>query len=81
MTYQWLEGDDLTLNLPLSYMNPTKEVINFKFDINNLKPKLRFTKIHSQDRLGEFETYTPGALLTDYILSINNKNYNLINTV
>ena len=72
-----VKGDDLTLNLPLSFMNPTKEVINFKFHTEFLSQRLRFTKIHSQDRLGEFETYTPGALLTDYILSLNNKNYNL----
>ena len=72
-----VRGDDLTLNLPLSYINPTKQVFNFQFDINNIKPKLRLTKIHSQDRLGQFETRTPGAHLADLILSINKENYNL----
>ena len=72
-----VRGDDLTLNLPLSYINPTKQVFNFQFDINKIKPKLRLTKIHSQDRLGQFETRTPGAHLADLILSINKENYNL----
>ena len=26
-----VRGDDLTLNLPLSYINPTKQVFNFQF--------------------------------------------------
>ena len=39
--------------------------------------KIRISKIHPQDRLGEFETYTPGALLTDFIFSYNHGKHNI----
>jgi len=45
-----------------------KEVMNYK---------LRFSKIHSQDRLGEFETYTPSSQLVDLILAYNNEKQNI----
>ena len=40
--------------------------------------KIRFSKIHSQDKLGEFETYTPGAILTDFIIDYKYKKHNII---
>ena len=66
-------GDNLTSKLPLSYVNPTKETLNLDYKRNYMNYKLRLTKIHSQNRLGEFETYTPGALLTDFIITYNYK--------
>ena len=36
-----------------------KELMNYKF---------RLSRTHSQDRLGEFETYTPSAFLVDFII-------------
>ena len=36
--------------------------------------KLRLSKINDQSRLGEFETFTPGAVLVDYILTFRYKN-------
>ena len=73
----FVQGDDLTLGLPLSYISPMREILSLNFDKNFMNLKLRFSKIHPQDRLGEFETFTPGALLTDLVLSYNHKNYDL----
>ena len=73
----FVKGDDLTLGLPLSYINPMKEVLSFDFNKEFLNFKLRFSKIHPQDRLGQFETFTPGSELVDLVLSYNNNNYNL----
>ena len=39
--------------------------------------KVRFSKIHPQNKLGEFETYTPGAFLTDFIIAYTYKEHNL----
>ncbi len=62
-------GDDLTNELPLSYMNPDKQnvIINYKTKV--MSYEFCFTKIHSQNRLGEFETFTPGTFLTDFIIT------------
>ena len=38
--------------------------------------KFRVSKIHSQNRLGEFETYTPSSFLVDFVISYNNENQN-----
>ena len=62
-------GDNKTLQLPLSYMNPTKQILNLGYSKNLMNYKVRFINIHKQDRLGEFETYTPGAFLVDLIFS------------
>ena len=39
--------------------------------------KLRLSKIHSQNRLGEFETYTPSSFLVDFILGYSKINQNI----
>ena len=54
-------------------MNPAKHILNIGYDENFLNYKLRLSKIHSQNRLGEFESYTPGASLIDLIVSYRNK--------
>ena len=38
---------------------------------------LRLSKIHSQNRLGEFESYTPSSFLVDFIINYNNNNNNI----
>ena len=73
----FVQGDNLTLDLPLSYINPMKELLSFSFNRKDMNLKLRFIKIHSQNRLGEFETYTSGAFLTDLVLSYSHINYDL----
>ena len=70
-------GDNLTSGTPLSYMNPTKHMINFEYKKESMKYKVRLSKIHSQDRLGEFETYTPSSFLIDFILGYNKGNQNI----
>ena len=71
------QGDNLSLGLPLSYINPMKEVLSFNLNRKLMTYKIRFSKIHAQDRLGEFETYTPGALLADVIVSYSYRKHNL----
>ena len=70
-------GNNLTSDTPLSYMNPTKHMINFEYKKESMKYKVRLSKIHSQDRLGEFETYTPSSFLIDFILGYNKGNQNI----
>ena len=41
---------------------------------------IRLSKIHAQNRLGEFESYTPSSLLVDFILSYSRKNQRSIST-
>ena len=50
-------------------MNPTKEILSIEYNRSLISYKVSLTKIHEQNRLGEFETYTPGAFLTDFVLS------------
>tara|TARA_B100002052_G_scaffold12085_1_gene9747 strand:- start:1035 stop:3323 length:2289 start_codon:yes stop_codon:yes gene_type:complete len=65
----YVHGDNKTLKMPLSYIHPMKEILEFNFNKKSMDYKLRFSKIHKQNRLGEFETYTPGVNLTDFIVS------------
>ena len=68
--YSIVHGINETLDSrPLSYMNPTKHILNFNYFNDFFVHKLRLTKINDQYRLGEFETFTPGAFLIDYILT------------
>ena len=69
----FVNGDNKTIDRPLSYINPAKQILTLDYNKDYINYKLRFSKIHSQNRLGEFETYTPGALLTDFIISYNYK--------
>ena len=39
--------------------------------------KFRFSKIHAQNRLGEFESYTPSSFLVDFILSYARENQDI----
>ena len=73
--FSFVHGFNHTLKLPLSYMNPMKQLLSLKYNKNHFNYKLRFSKIHAQDRLGEFETFTPSAFLTDFILTYNYKTY------
>ena len=71
--FSYVRGENLSFEEPLSYMNPAKHVLNIGYDQNFMNYKLRLSKIHSQNRLGEFETYTPSAFLMDFIISFQNK--------
>ena len=75
--FSLVAGDDLTEGVPLSYMNPAKQVLNFEYDKKIMKYKIRLSNIHSQDRLGEFETYTPSSFLVDFVVSYSNNNHNV----
>ena len=65
----YVHGDNKTLKMPLSYIHPMKQILEFNFNKKSMDYKIRFSKIHEQNRLGEFETYTPGVNLTDFIVS------------
>jgi len=72
-SFSFVKGDNQTLGRPLSYMNPAKQILSLNYNKDNMSYKIRFSNIHAQDRLGEFETYTPGAFLTDLTFSYRNK--------
>ena len=73
--FSFVHGDDRTLKIPLSYMNPTKQILSLDYKAKLMSCKVRFSKIHSQNRLGEFETSTPGAFLTDFIITHSYKKH------
>tara|TARA_B100000900_G_C20587070_1_gene720031 strand:- start:378 stop:2681 length:2304 start_codon:yes stop_codon:yes gene_type:complete len=73
-----LRGDNASTNQPLSYMNPDKHILSFSYKTNNADYKIKFSKIEEQNRLGEFETYTPSAFLTDVLIKYQIKKHNII---
>jgi|TARA_Y100000031_G_scaffold142935_1_gene172954 iron complex outermembrane receptor protein len=75
--FSLVRGDNLTADIPLSYMNPDKQILKFEYEKKLMNYKIRFTKIHSQNRLGEFESYTPSTYLTDFIINYSNNNQNI----
>ena len=61
-------------------MNPIKQILSFDHNMSQIiNYKIRLSKIHAvnKERLGEFETYTPRAFLTDITISFNYKMYNM----
>ena len=75
--FSLVRGDNLTNDLPLSYMNPDKQILVLKYKKTLMNYKLRLSKIHSQNRLGEFESYTPSSFLADVIIGYNRNNQNI----
>ena len=75
--FSFTQGDNKTLGAPLSYINPMKQILNFQYENHLIKYTIRLSKTHSQNRLGEFETYTPGSFLTDFIIALNYKMHNM----
>ena len=58
-------------------MNPDKQILILEYQKELINYKTRLSKIHSQNRLGEFESYTPSSLLIDFIISYRRKNQNI----
>ena len=75
--FSLVRGDDLTNVIPLSYINPDKQIFIIEYQEELMNYKLRLSNIHSQNRLGEFETYTPSSFITDFIISYNYRNQNI----
>ena len=75
--FSLVRGNDLTNKSPLSFINPDKQILILEFQKKLINYKSRFTKIHSQNRLGEFESYTPSSFLVDFIISYSNNNQNI----
>ena len=71
--FSLVRGDNLTQKLPLSYMNPDKHILILNFEKKNMNYKFKTSKIHAQNRLGEFETSTASSILVDFIFSYNYK--------
>jgi len=59
-------------------MNPMKQILDINYEIQKLNYKLRFLKVNPQNRLGEFEMYTPGTFLTDIVIDYKFKNHTFI---
>jgi len=79
ITYNFslVRGYNLTNGLALSYMNPDKQIMILEYNEKSMNYKLRLSKIHSQNRLGEFETYTPESFLVDFIISYTKNKHNI----
>ena len=75
--FSFVKGENRTTKQPLSYMNPTKQILKFEYEKEFMNYKMRVTKIHSQNNLGEFESYTPSSFLVDFVISYSNKNQNI----
>ena len=75
--FSLVRGENLTNELPLSYINPDKQILILEYKEKLLNYKLRLSKIHSQNRLGEFESYTPSSFLVDFIIGYNRNNQNI----
>ena len=75
--FSFVIGDDYTNKFPLSYINPTKQILNFICNKELLNFNIRLSKIHSQNRIGEFESYTPSSMLVDLIFGYNTINQNI----
>ena len=58
-------------------MNPDKQIMILEYQPKIMNYKLRLSKTHSQNRLGEFESFTPSSLLVDTIISFRNQNSNV----
>ena len=69
--FSLVRGYNLTDKQPLSYMNPIKQILNFEFQNKLMDYNIRLSKVHSQDKLGEFETYTPSSFLVDFIIGFS----------
>ena len=76
-SFSFVEGDNISSGIPLSYINPTKQILNIDYISQFANYKIRLSKTHSVYRLGEFETDTAGSLLTDIIMSFNYKMHNI----
>ena len=74
--FSLVHGFDLSNDRALSYMNPTKHILNLNYQHQSLDYKIRFSKTHAQNRLGEFESYTPSSFLVDFIIGYQIKNHN-----
>ena len=75
--FSLVRGDNLTAKRPLSYINPTKQILSIAYVKKMMNYNIRLTKIHAQNRLGEFETYTPSAFVMDFVLAYDYKNQNI----
>ncbi|MDP6936515.1 MAG: TonB-dependent receptor [Candidatus Marinimicrobia bacterium] len=74
--YSIVRGDDLTNDIPLPYINPDKHIFKIGFNKGVMDYKLRLSGNQSQNRLGEFEGFTPSFLLVDFIIGHSNNNQN-----
>ena len=70
-SFSYVHGNNKTIDRPLSYMSPTKQILTFEYNDIFINYKIRFSQIHAQKRLGEFEQYTSGAFLTDFVVTFN----------
>ena len=53
-----------------------KQILTFDFLRKVASYKIRLSKIHAQERVGEFEIDTPGTFLTDFVITYNFRMHN-----
>tara|TARA_B100000029_G_scaffold472413_1_gene512914 strand:+ start:51 stop:593 length:543 start_codon:yes stop_codon:yes gene_type:complete len=75
--FSLVRGDNMIDKTPLPYINPDKHILMINYGNEITKNTIRFSKVEAQNRLGEFETYTPSSFLVDYIFSYKKRNQNI----
>ncbi|OUW63002.1 MAG: hypothetical protein CBD58_00805 [bacterium TMED198] len=73
----FVRGDNITSLKPLSYINPMKQLLTLNLDKEYFNFQFRFMKTHPQNRLGEFESETPGSFLTDIVVNYSYDRHNI----
>jgi len=72
--FSLVRGYNISEKQPLEYINPDKQKFTFKYSQKIIDYNLRLIKVESQNRLGEFESYTPSYFLVDFIFNFNKNN-------
>ena len=72
--YSITRGENLSAEKPLSSINPDKQIVNFTYRKNLIDYNLRFIRVNSQTRLGEFEKFTPAYSCVDFKINFNFNN-------
>jgi len=75
--FSLVRGNDLTNDSYLSHMNPDKQTLTLEYQADLISYKLRLSNIHSQNKLGEFENYTPSSFLFDFIIGYQRNNHSI----
>ena len=75
--FSLVRGDDIGSDSYMTYINPDKHLLSMIYTKNKFRYNLRLVQTSEQNRLGEFETYTPSATVVDFVVGYNHKNTSL----
>ena len=64
-SFSTARGENLTDDIPLSYMPPDKLILATEFNLNPFKLDFIYKQASKQSRIGDFETSTEGYQIVD----------------